>query len=161
MFQALPRIGRRRALQGSAAAFVVFGLLLWWLLPMGKSSPGGSVTISTGSASGVYQLYGSLLQEALAKDMPRLDVKLELSVGSQQNVERVATGDDDFTIAAADAVEKYQREGRPGADTLRGCARLYDDYVHADRPPDVLRRDHRAAEGQEGGSGTGAAPGCA
>lgn len=130
MFQELSPIGRRRALQGSAAAFVVFGLLLWWLLPLGKSSPGGTVSFSTGSATGVYQLYGTLLQEALAKDMPRLNVKLRKSVGSQQNVERVATGEDDFTIAAADAVKKYQREGGQGADLLRGCARLYDDYVH-------------------------------
>ncbi|MGW3421687.1 TAXI family TRAP transporter solute-binding subunit [Streptomyces phaeochromogenes] len=130
MFQALSRIGRRRALQGSAAAFVAFGLLLWWLLPLGKSSPSGTVSFSTGSATGVYQLYGTLLQEALAKDMPRLDVELRESVGSQENVRRVATGQADFTIAAADAVAKYQREGGRGADQLRGCARLYDDYVH-------------------------------
>ncbi|NGO09638.1 TAXI family TRAP transporter solute-binding subunit [Streptomyces sp. HC44] len=130
MFQELSRIGRRRALQGSAAAFVAFGLLLWWLLPLGKSSPGGTVSFSTGSATGVYQLYGTLLQEALAKDMPRLNVQLRESVGSQQNVQRVATGEDDFTIAAADAVKKYQRQGGQGADLLRGCARLYDDYVH-------------------------------
>lgn len=130
MFQAFSRIGRRRALQGSAAAFVAFGLLLWWLLPLGKSSPGGTVSFSTGSASGVYQLYGTLLQEALAKDMPRLKVELEGSVGSQQNVQRVATGQADFTIAAADAVAKYKREGGRGEELLRGCARLYDDYVH-------------------------------
>ncbi|MFI6280700.1 TAXI family TRAP transporter solute-binding subunit [Streptomyces sp. NPDC050988] len=130
MFQAFSRIGRRRALQGSAAAFVAFGLLLWWLLPLGKSSPSGTVSFSTGSASGVYQLYGTLLQEALAKDMPRLKVELEGSVGSQQNVQRVATGEADFTIAAADAVAKYEREGGRGAELLRGCARLYDDYVH-------------------------------
>ncbi|MGI5194415.1 TAXI family TRAP transporter solute-binding subunit [Streptomyces sp. CA-288835] len=130
MFQELSRIGRRRALQGSAAAFVAFGLLLWWLLPLGKSSPGGTVDFRTGSPTGVYQLYGTLLQEALAKDMPRLKVKLRESDGSQENVRLVATGQADFTIAAADAVSKYQREGGPGADLLRGCARLYDDYVH-------------------------------
>ncbi|WP_328493582.1 TAXI family TRAP transporter solute-binding subunit [Streptomyces sp. NBC_00414] len=130
MFQALPRIGRRRALQGSAAAFVAFGLLLWWLLPLGESSPGGRVVISTGTPTGVYQLYGDLLKEELAKDMPRLDVDLRQSEGSQENVRRVATGEADFTIAAADAVEKYQNDRAPGADLLRGCARLYDDYVH-------------------------------
>ena len=40
MLQALSRIGRRRALQGSAAACVVFGLLLWWLLPLGRDVAG-------------------------------------------------------------------------------------------------------------------------
>lgn len=130
MFLALPRIGRRRALVGSAAAFVVFGLLLWWLLPLGEESPGGTITFSTGTPTGVYQKYGTLLQAALAKDMPRLDVRLKNSDGSQENVRRVATGQADFTIAAADAVETYILANKPGADQLRSCARLYDDYVH-------------------------------
>ncbi|MEU9287793.1 TAXI family TRAP transporter solute-binding subunit [Streptomyces sp. NPDC048275] len=130
MFQALPRIGKRRALFGSAAAFVVFGLLLWWLLPLGEESPDGTITFSTGTPTGVYQKYGTLLQAAIANDMPRLDVQLLNSDGSQENVRRVATGQADFTIAAADAVETYILKNKPGADQLRGCARLYDDYVH-------------------------------
>jgi TRAP transporter TAXI family solute receptor len=130
MFQALPRIGRRRALFGSAAAFAVFGLLLWWLLPLGEESPSGTITFSTGTPTGVYQKYGTLLQGAIAKDMPRVDVRLLNSDGSQENVRRVATGKADFTIAAADAVETYILANKPGADRLRGCARLYDDYVH-------------------------------
>ncbi|WP_128374943.1 TAXI family TRAP transporter solute-binding subunit [Streptomyces cavernae] len=124
-----PPIGRRRALQGSAAAFVAFGLLLWWLLPIGERSPGGDVTFSTGSQKGVYQQYGGLLKDALAEDMPSLDVRLWESEGSQENVERVATGQADFTIAAADAVAKYRLDQRSGWGRLRGCARLYDDYV--------------------------------
>lgn len=115
---------------------MAFGLLLWWLLPLGESSPGGKVVFSTGTRTGVYQLYGNLLKDALAKDMPRLDVDLRQSEGSQENVARVATGEADFTIAAADAVEKYQASGKPGADLLRGCARLYDDYVHVVVPQD-------------------------
>ncbi|MGW6010858.1 TAXI family TRAP transporter solute-binding subunit [Streptomyces sp. NPDC055210] len=156
MFQALSPLGRRRALQGSVAAFVAFGLLLWWLLPLGESSPGGKVVFSTGTRTGVYQLYGNLLQDALAKDMPRLEVDLEQSEGSQENVERVATGKADFTIAAADAVEKYKNSGKPGADQLRGCARLYDDYVHVvvpqDSPVDSIAdlKGKRVAMGQAG-----------
>ncbi|GGN71962.1 hypothetical protein GCM10011579_048740 [Streptomyces albiflavescens] len=129
MFQALPRIGRRHALLGSAAAFAVFGLLLWWLVPS-EGSPSGTITFSTGTPTGVYQTYGRLLQGAIAKDMPRVDVRLLNSDGSQENVRRVATGKADFTIAAADAVETYILENKPGAGRLRGCARLYDDYVH-------------------------------
>ncbi|MFF2652795.1 TAXI family TRAP transporter solute-binding subunit [Streptomyces sp. NPDC058045] len=128
MLQALIRPHRRRAVQFSAAVLVVTGLLLWWLLPRG-SEPGGTLTISTGVRTGVYERYGTLLKGALDRDMPRLRVKLEPSEGSWQNVERVASGRSDFTIAAADAVEKYRLEGGPGADRLRGCARLYDDYV--------------------------------
>ncbi|MGA4839200.1 TAXI family TRAP transporter solute-binding subunit [Streptomyces sp. G45] len=129
MFAALPSLSRRRALQGAAAGLVVFGLLLWWLVPGDKESPRGSMTFSTGVKGAVYETYGKLLRNAAAEDMPDVDIELLYSEGSQQNVERVATGKADFTIAAADAVEKYRDDGRPGADRLRGCARLYDDYV--------------------------------
>ncbi|MEU1038753.1 TAXI family TRAP transporter solute-binding subunit [Streptomyces sp. NPDC005551] len=130
MFQALARTGRRPALLGSAAALVTLGLLLWWLLPLGEESPGGQIDFSTGTPTGVYQTYGDLLRQAAAKDMPDLEVTLRNSDGSQDNVERVARGEADFSIAAADAVQTYlDRKGR-GASKLRGCARLYDDYVH-------------------------------
>lgn len=129
MFPAPSRISRSRALQASAAALVVFGLLAWWLLPIGESSPKGKLTFSTGVQSGVYQRYGALLKDALAQDMPDVKIDLRTSEGSQQNLARVATGEADFTIATADAVAKYKRDSKPGADRLRGCARLYDDYV--------------------------------
>jgi uncharacterized protein len=128
MSKVLPRIGRRRALQGSAAAVVAFGLLLWWLLPLGDAPPTGTITFSTGTLRGVYQEYGTRLRSELSRDMPGLKVKLVQSAGSYENVQRVATGEADFTIAAADAVETYELNGR-GADRMRGVARLYDDYV--------------------------------
>lgn len=91
--------------------------------------PSGSVTFSTGVPTGVYQRYGKLLQQALAQDLPEVSITLKDSEGSQQNLARVAAGEADFTIATADAVAQYQRERRPGFERLRGCARLYDDYV--------------------------------
>jgi TRAP transporter TAXI family solute receptor len=115
---------------GSAAALAVVGLLLWWLLPLDEESPSGAITFSTGTEKGVYQMYGKLLQEAIAEDLPRLDVALKNSDGSQENVRRVATGAADYTIAAADAVETYILQNKPGSGRLRGCSRLYDDYVH-------------------------------
>ncbi|MFD9887267.1 TAXI family TRAP transporter solute-binding subunit [Streptomyces alboflavus] len=143
MFAAL-HLSRRRALQASAAALVVFGLLLWWLLPVGESSPQGRMTFSTGVKGAVYETYGKLLRNAAADDMPDVDIDLLNSEGSQQNVERVATGKADFTIAAADAVEKYRLEDRPGADRLQGCARLYDDYVQL-----VVRRSSKIEEAED------------
>ncbi|MGW2571601.1 TAXI family TRAP transporter solute-binding subunit [Streptomyces sp. NPDC001537] len=137
MSKMFPRIGRRRALQGAAAGFVAFGLLLWWLLPLGEAPPSGTITISTGTQAGVYQQYGKLLRTALDKDMPDLKVTLLTSDGSQENVRRVATGKADFAIAAADAVETYKLAAHnPGADQLRGVARLYDDYVQLIVPRD-------------------------
>ncbi|MET7574616.1 TAXI family TRAP transporter solute-binding subunit [Streptomyces sp. NPDC005492] len=129
MLKLFSRIGRRRALQGAAAGFVVLGLLVWWLMPLGDEPPTGTITFSTGTPLGVYQKYGSLLRAELDKDMPGLKVKLVNSDGSQENVARVATGHADFTIAAADAVGTYETDGKPGAAGLRGVARLYDDYV--------------------------------
>ncbi|MES4890503.1 TAXI family TRAP transporter solute-binding subunit [Streptomyces sp. NPDC096012] len=124
------QISRRRALQSAAAGVVALGLLLWWLLPLGEKPPSGTIVFSTGTPRGVYQEYGERLRTEMARDMPGLEVKLLNSAGSQENVQRVATGQADFTIAAADAVETYALRHGSGAGRLRGVARLYDDYVH-------------------------------
>ncbi|MHA4774690.1 TAXI family TRAP transporter solute-binding subunit [Streptomyces sp. MSC1_001] len=125
----LSRTARRRVLAVAAALLTVCGVLVWWLMPFGSPVPSGSVTFSTGVPTGVYQRYGKLLQQALAQDLPEVSITLKDSEGSQQNLARVAAGEADFTIATADAVAQYQRERRPGFERLRGCARLYDDYV--------------------------------
>ncbi|WEO94888.1 TAXI family TRAP transporter solute-binding subunit [Streptomyces sp. FXJ1.172] len=130
MSKVFPRISGRRALPAAAAAAVTLGLLLWWLLPLGEKPPSGTIVFSTGTSSGVYQEYGERLRTELRKDMPGLKVQLLGSAGSQENVQRVATGKADFTIAAADAVETYELGHGSGAGRLRGVARLYDDYVH-------------------------------
>lgn len=136
MSKALDRISRSRAAQAAVAGVVALGLLLWWLLPLGEDPPSGTITFSTGTRAGVYQEYSELLRNELAKDMPQLKVKLLTSAGSQENVERVATGKADFTIAAADAVDTYKMSGKTVTDRLRGVARLYDDYVQLVVPPD-------------------------
>ncbi|WP_318207552.1 TAXI family TRAP transporter solute-binding subunit [Streptomyces sp. SJL17-1] len=129
MFASLSRAARRRVLAGAAALLAVCGVLAWWLMPFGSPAPSGSVTFSTGVSTGVYQRYGDLLKQDLAQDLPDVSITLKESEGSQQNVQRVANGEADFTVATADAVAQYQRERRPGWERLRGCARLYDDYV--------------------------------
>ncbi|MFI5770819.1 TAXI family TRAP transporter solute-binding subunit [Streptomyces sp. NPDC051658] len=136
MLQALSRIGRRRVLQACVAVAVVLGLLLWWLLPLGQPAPTGTLTFSTGVRSGVYQRYGERLKGDLARDLPEVSIRLQTSEGSQQNIARVATGKADFTIATADALATYLHSGKPGADRLRGCVRLYDDYIQLVVPRD-------------------------
>ncbi|RSS34632.1 TAXI family TRAP transporter solute-binding subunit [Streptomyces sp. WAC08241] len=129
MFTSLSRAARRRALAVAAALLALCGMLVWWLAPFGSPAPSGTVTFSTGVPTGVYQRYGKLLRQALAQDLPEVTIKLTDSEGSQQNLARVATGKADFTVATADAVAQYQRDRKPGFERLRGCARLYDDYV--------------------------------
>ncbi|WP_037682289.1 TAXI family TRAP transporter solute-binding subunit [Streptomyces griseus] len=148
MSRIFPRIGRRRALQGAAAGFVALGLLLWWLLPLGEEPPSGTITVMTGTPRGVYQDYGRRLRNELDKDMPDLNVRLQTSEGSQENVARVAAGEADFAIAAADAVETYELRNGPGADRLRGVARLYDDYVQLVVPRDSAIKSLRDLRGK-------------
>lgn len=151
-----PRIRRRTALGGLVAVLAVLGLLAWWLKPFGEPELKGGLTFSTGVRTGVYHRYGQLLDQALARDMPGVKVRLETSEGSQENLRRVATGEADFTIATADAVSKYRVDGKPGAEGLRGVARLYDDYVQLVVPagsPVQSARDlkgKRVAVGQPG-----------
>ncbi|MFB6811753.1 TAXI family TRAP transporter solute-binding subunit [Streptomyces sp. NPDC056387] len=151
-----PRIRRRTALGGLVAVLAVLGLLAWWLKPFGEPELKGGLTFSTGVRTGVYHRYGQLLDQALARDMPGVKVRLETSEGSQENLRRVATGGADFTIATADAVSKYRVDGKPGAEGLRGVARLYDDYVQLVVPagsPVQSARDlkgKRVAVGQPG-----------
>ncbi|GAA4897910.1 TAXI family TRAP transporter solute-binding subunit [Streptomyces coeruleoprunus] len=149
----LLRVGRRRALQGAAALLGALALLLWWLLPGGTPQPEGRITFSTGVPTGVYQRYGELLDEALRRDLPDVETTLRNSEGSQQNLSRLASGDADFTIATADAVATYLQEGRPGADRLRGCTRLYDDYVQLVVPKGSAVRSVRDLEGRRVGVG--------
>ncbi|MET9362432.1 TAXI family TRAP transporter solute-binding subunit [Streptomyces sp. NPDC006632] len=156
MLPALSRPRRKRALQGAAATVVSIGLLVWWLVPFGSPSPAGTIDISTGVRTGVYQRYGELLRQALASDLPDVRVQLRTSEGSQQNLQRVADGVSDFTIATADSVDKFRKDDKPGADDLRGCARLYDDYVQLVVPKDspvrsvADLRGKKVAVGQHG-----------
>jgi hypothetical protein len=129
MPKVFPSLSRRHALRGAAVGVVALGLLLWWLLPLGEKPPTGTIVFSTGTPRGVYQEYGERLRTELGKDMPGLTVKLLNSAGSQENVQRLADGETDFTIAAADAVETYELRHPDSAGRLRGVARLYDDYV--------------------------------
>lgn len=151
-----PRISGRHALRALVAVLAALGLLTWWLNPFGEPEVTGKLTFSTGVRTGVYHRYGQLLEQQLRQDMPGVEVRLETSEGSQQNLKRVADGEADFTVATADAVAKYRQDGKPGAAWLRGCARLYDDYVQLVVPAgsDVQSardlRGKRVAIGQEG-----------
>ncbi|MFE7134633.1 TAXI family TRAP transporter solute-binding subunit [Streptomyces sp. NPDC057638] len=154
MFPSLRRLSRRRALVVSTALLTLLGAALWWLFPFRETTPSGSLTFSTGLRNGVYQRYGEMLRDALHRDLPDVTVRLSDSHGSRMNLERIANGDADFTIATADAVAAFQDQR--GTRQLRGCARLYDDYVQlvvpADSPIERVSdlRGRKVGVGQQG-----------
>ncbi|MFG2141771.1 TAXI family TRAP transporter solute-binding subunit [Streptomyces sp. NPDC048650] len=130
MVTALPRISGRRALPAAAAALVALALVAWWLLPLGgERTPGGRVTLATGVPTGVYARYGELLKQDLAHDLPNVDLRLMRSEGSIDNLRQLVAGRAEFTIATADAVSTFKARHERGADRLRACVRLYDDYM--------------------------------
>ncbi|MEU6235010.1 TAXI family TRAP transporter solute-binding subunit [Kitasatospora sp. NPDC047058] len=99
----------------------------WWL-SAGRSPgyPHGETGFATGGKRGVYDRYGQLLEDHVAKAMPGVRLRLDNSEGSIDNLARVTSGQDDFAIATADAVAQYSG---PGRERLRAIARLYDDYL--------------------------------
>ncbi|MFH8366514.1 TAXI family TRAP transporter solute-binding subunit [Streptomyces sp. NPDC018031] len=145
---------RRRRLLQSAAAAAALALLLWWLLPVGGgATPGGRVVLSTGVPTGVYEKYGKLLRADLRQDLPEVEVRLLHSQGSIDNVQRLASGKASYAIATADAVATYAAEGGAGAERLRACARLYDDYMQLVVPQGSPVRSARDLKGLRVGVG--------
>ncbi|MFE6742586.1 TAXI family TRAP transporter solute-binding subunit [Streptomyces tubercidicus] len=154
MVTALPRTGHRAA-RAAIAALVALGLALWWLLSTGAApSPRGQVTLATGVPTGVYARYGELLKQDLAHDLPDVDLRLARSEGSVDNLRQLIAGRAGFSIATADAVAAYQVRGEPGADRLRACARLYDDYVQLVVPKGSSVRSAKDLRGLRVGVGT-------
>ncbi|MGI5260622.1 TAXI family TRAP transporter solute-binding subunit [Streptomyces angustmyceticus] len=154
MVTALSRTGRR-AFQAALAALVVLGLALWWLLAMNADpTPRGRLTLATGVPTGVYARYGELLKQDLAHDLPDVDLRLARSEGSIDNMRQLVSGRAEFAIAAADAVATYQIRGEAGADRLRACARLYDDYVQLVVPKKSAVRSTKDLRGLRVGVGT-------
>ncbi|WP_033213279.1 TAXI family TRAP transporter solute-binding subunit [Kitasatospora phosalacinea] len=132
---ALRRLLRNRLLRVCAALLLVAaGAGGWWASSASSASgPRGRVAFATGVVGGVYDRYGVLLRQYLGAHMPGLEVQLDNSVGSLDNLERVVAGQDDFAVATADAVATF---GSPQKPQLRAIARLYDDYMQLVVPAD-------------------------
>ncbi|MDT0266167.1 TAXI family TRAP transporter solute-binding subunit [Streptomyces sp. DSM 44915] len=133
-----PALAPRRRRLLAWAAVLLLALVAVVSRPLFDTTdrPSGSVTLSTGVSSGVYARYGQLLRSQLNGDAPQLEMELMQSAGSVENIERLLNGSADFAIATADSIAAYQQAGGAGAERLRACARLYDDYMHLVVPVD-------------------------
>ncbi|RAJ58950.1 hypothetical protein K378_04810 [Streptomyces sp. Amel2xB2] len=149
----VPRPQRRYVVRAAAAVAAVLGVLLWWLVPAGSSSPSGTVSFATGVPTGVYARYGSLLKDRLHRELPDVHMRLLPSQGSVQNLDMVTSGKASFTIAASDAVATYRDRKEPGSDRLRACARLYDDYIQLVVPAGSGVRSAKDLKGMRVGVG--------
>ncbi|MFF4343494.1 TAXI family TRAP transporter solute-binding subunit [Kitasatospora sp. NPDC001540] len=135
-----PGAGLRSVLRGrlfrvaAVLLLVVGGAGGWWASSARSTSgPHGRVAFATGVVGGVYDRYGVLLRQYLGDHLPGLKVQLDNSEGSMDNLERLASGRDDFAVATADAVASFDSPEKP---KLRAIARLYDDYMQLVVPAD-------------------------
>ena len=118
----------------TAVVVLAAAALSWWLaVPDGVPYPTGAYGMATGSAGGVYALYGQLLKPVVQRELPGVTLRLDPTEGGPENLQRILAGKDDFGIATADAVAHFTG---PGADRLRALGRLYDDYVQLVVPAD-------------------------
>ncbi|SEK86024.1 TAXI family TRAP transporter solute-binding subunit [Streptacidiphilus jiangxiensis] len=144
-------LGLRRVRLGLAFALVAVTALGGWLgTDSGPDYPTGTFRMATGAPSGVYALYGTLLQAAVDHGLPGVRLALDPSVGGPDNLARVADGRDDFGIATADAVAHFSG---PGKDQLRALGQLYDDYVQLVVPSDSPVKSVKDLQGLRVGTG--------
>ncbi|MBF9073786.1 TAXI family TRAP transporter solute-binding subunit [Streptacidiphilus fuscans] len=142
---------RRLRLPLAVVVVCAVGLGLWLGTSGGPGYPTGTFRMATGSQSGVYALYGTLLDSAVHSELPGVDLKLDPTAGGPDNLSRIISGQDDFGIATADAVSNYSG---PGKSQLRALGELYDDYVQLVVPTDspirsvAQLRGHRVGTGQ-------------
>jgi TRAP transporter TAXI family solute receptor len=94
--------------------------------------PAGTMTITSGTAQGVYHAFGAELADQLRRRDKRLSVTVLQSTGSLQNLERLAAGSAGCGLTAADAAVLAMRGGAPFSRPvpITAVARVYDDYVH-------------------------------
>ena len=113
---------------GAAASAVVTAVLAGWACSP-NDPPGGEgrLSIATGGAGGVYQVYGGGLAEVLTDELPDAPTTAETTSASVDNLLLVAGGDADIAFALADTTVDAVK-GDEGFDRplrLRALGTLY------------------------------------
>jgi TRAP transporter TAXI family solute receptor len=130
------------------------------LLLAGCSNAAGQLqlTMATGFRTGVYFKLGSALAREWSTQMGTNQLPRILQTnGSQDNVDRLRSGEADVAFSAADVATDDERAQR-GARSPRALARIYDDYLHIavrDEAPIHNVADLRGKRVSIGASGSG------
>ena len=112
-------------------AFALAAVLL--LAGCDQARGGGSrrLSISTGAEGGVYFVYGGGLATLIDEHLKGYEATTEVSTGSLENLNRVASGHSDLTLALADAASDAVRGTGSFERPLpvQALARLYANYT--------------------------------
>jgi len=123
------------------------GVLVWLLcLPLAAwagdgqfayQAPRDTMSIATGSPSGLYYPFGGGLAQIWSKTYPDINIKAEVTGGSAVNIIQVARGESEFGISQGDALrDAVAGEGIfPFPLPVRALFALYPNIVHAITTP--------------------------
>jgi TRAP transporter TAXI family solute receptor len=118
-------------MRGALAVALVVGALVAACSPNDPPGGEGRLSIATGGAGGVYQVYGGGLADLLSDELPDSPTTAETTSASVDNLLLVANGDSDVAFSlgdsAIDAVEGNESFGEP--KPLRALATIYPNIT--------------------------------
>ena len=118
-------------MRGALAVLLVSGAFVAACSPNDPPGGEGRLSIATGGAGGVYQVYGGGLADLLSDELPDSPTTAETTSASVDNLQLVANGDSDMAFALADstidAVEGNESFEQPLR--LRALATLYPNIT--------------------------------
>jgi uncharacterized protein len=97
-----------------------------------EPAPSENAIFATGNPGGVYDEFGTALS-ALVSEVTGVELKPTNTMGSVDNLERVASGKADLGFCTSDsALAAYEGTGpfKTGPRRFSALARIYDNYVH-------------------------------
>ena len=90
-------------MRGALAVLLVLGALVAACSPNDPPGGEGRLSIATGGAGGVYQVYGGGLADLLSDELPDSPTTAETTSASVDNLVLVANGDSDLAFALEDS----------------------------------------------------------
>jgi len=95
-------------------------------------SSGVQLTISSGSAGGVYRAWAAALRRLAARHRPGPALTVLPSAGSVQNLERLGRHEADLALTTQDSAVLARSGADPFDTAVRpaALARVHDDYLH-------------------------------